>query len=214
MKTRRSLVVAMLIVASASVLVAAAKPTVAVRLWARYWTIPPDFWDGKSAWTPPEKATLDGRHLNDLGIAFSGGGTRSAAATLGQLRGLRANGWLEHVRYITAVSGGSWTAVPFTYADTDLDLLLGTMAPSLKALTRATVEKLGDEGSIARSIAKSKLFAPGAREAARIAGRAQLEQRHVPAAIASLANRYTGGRTSETYANLLATFFIKPFIPD
>ena len=51
----------------------------------------------------------------DLGVAFSGGGTRSASATLGQLRGLKKTGLLERVRYISAVSGGSWAATPFTY---------------------------------------------------------------------------------------------------
>jgi hypothetical protein len=203
-----------LLIIAAGLLVAAAQPTIAVRVWAQYWTIPPDFWDGKSEWTPPEKATLDSRHLNDLGVAFSGGGTRSAAATVGQLRGLRANGWLQHVRYVTAVSGGSWAAVPFTYSDEDLDVLLGKMSPSLTALTRPTIETIGEEGSLTRSIAKSKLFASGAREAARIVGRAELDKRKVPSAISSLSDRFIGGRNSDTYANLLATFFIKPFITD
>jgi hypothetical protein len=203
-----------LFVAAAGVLASAAEPTVAVHVWARYWTIPPDFWQGTSAWTPPEKAALDARHLSDLGIAFSGGGTRSATATVGQLRGLRENGWLQHVRYITAVSGGSWAAVPFTYSDTDLDVLLGKVPPDRAALTRSLVETLGVQGSLARSIAQSKLFASGAREAARITARTQVEKRQIPAAISSLLSRYIGGRTSETYANLLATFFIRPFVPD
>jgi hypothetical protein len=50
-----------------------------------------------------------------FGIAFSGGGTRSATATLGQLRALRTLGWLDQARYISANSGGTWTTVPFTY---------------------------------------------------------------------------------------------------
>ena len=53
----------------------------------------------------------------DFGVAFSGGGTRSATATLGQLRGLRETGLLDKVRYISAVSGGSWAATPFTYLE-------------------------------------------------------------------------------------------------
>lgn len=44
----------------------------------------------------------------DFGLAFSGGGTRAASATLGQLRGLRKKGLLKDVKYISAVSGGSW----------------------------------------------------------------------------------------------------------
>jgi hypothetical protein len=50
-----------------------------------------------------------------FGIAFSGGGTRSASASLGQLRALHSLGWLRRARYISANSGGSWAAVPFTY---------------------------------------------------------------------------------------------------
>jgi len=56
-----------------------------------------------------------------FGVAFSGGSTRSAAATLGQLRGLRAAGLLERVGYISAVSGGAWAATPYTYLDGDYD---------------------------------------------------------------------------------------------
>ncbi|MEZ9123602.1 hypothetical protein BCU39_020770 [Vibrio cyclitrophicus] len=42
----------------------------------------------------------------DLGVAFSGGGTRSAACTLGQLKALDELGLLPRVKYISAVSGG------------------------------------------------------------------------------------------------------------
>lgn len=47
------------------------------------------------------------------------------AATIGQLRGLHSNGWADHVRYISAVSGGSWAAVPYTYYQGEIDALLG-----------------------------------------------------------------------------------------
>ncbi len=57
----------------------------------------------------------------NTGICFSGGGTRSLAATLGQLRGLglsREQGGLDlmkNVRYISCVSGGSWASTAYTY---------------------------------------------------------------------------------------------------
>lgn len=51
----------------------------------------------------------------DFGIAFSGGGTRAASATWGQLRGLRELDWLKEARYVSAVSGGSWTAMPWSF---------------------------------------------------------------------------------------------------
>lgn len=62
-----------------------------------------------------------------FGLAFSGGGTRSSSATLGQLRGLKATGLLDRAGYISAVSGGGWTATPFTFlpADRDEALFLG-----------------------------------------------------------------------------------------
>ncbi len=50
-----------------------------------------------------------------FGVAFSGGGTRSASATLGQLRALHRLGWLQRTRYISSNSGGSWATVPYTY---------------------------------------------------------------------------------------------------
>ena len=50
-----------------------------------------------------------------FGIAFSGGGTRSASASLGQLRALHQLGWLQRARYISSNSGGSWAAVPYTF---------------------------------------------------------------------------------------------------
>jgi len=56
-----------------------------------------------------------------FGVAFSGGGARSASASLGQLRALHGLGWLRRARYISSNSGGSWAAVPFTYLPLDID---------------------------------------------------------------------------------------------
>ncbi len=50
-----------------------------------------------------------------FGIAFSGGGTRSASATLGQIRALYQLGIMQKADYVSAVSGGGWTVVPFIY---------------------------------------------------------------------------------------------------
>lgn len=82
-------------------------------------------WDTATTVVYPERDDPDyrvpwlaGKH--DFGVAFSGGGTRSAAATLGQLRALRCLGWLDDARYISAVSGGSWAAVPYIYLPADV----------------------------------------------------------------------------------------------
>ncbi len=61
------------------------------------------------------------RNRPSFGIAFSGGGTRSAAATLGQLRALQTLGWIDQARYISANSGGSWTSVPFVFLPEGFD---------------------------------------------------------------------------------------------
>jgi hypothetical protein len=97
-------------------------------LITRVWEFPPDYWceptirpcaDLFPEWDRiPEKK-------RDFGIAFSGGGTRSASATVGQLRGLRRNGWLSQAGYISSVSGGTWAAVPFTFSSHDEATFLG-----------------------------------------------------------------------------------------
>lgn len=50
-----------------------------------------------------------------VGVCFSGGGSRSLSATLGQMRGLRNLGLLEKTLFISSVSGGSWASSLFTY---------------------------------------------------------------------------------------------------
>src|SRR5262252_4477814 len=47
---------------------------------------------------------------------FSGGGPRSFAASLGQMRGLHAAGVLPLLGAISCVSGGSWFGLPFSFA--------------------------------------------------------------------------------------------------
>ncbi|KIG17649.1 hypothetical protein DB30_02924 [Enhygromyxa salina] len=51
----------------------------------------------------------------NVGVALSGGGSRSAVASMGQLRGLHALGLLDEVRAIAAVSGGSWLSAAWTF---------------------------------------------------------------------------------------------------
>lgn len=50
-----------------------------------------------------------------FGVAFSGGGIRSASASLGQLRALHQLEWFKEVKYISTVSGGTWLTLPFTF---------------------------------------------------------------------------------------------------
>ena len=57
-------------------------------------------------WSVPFRST---------GVCFSGGSTRSHAATVGQLRGLTETGLIDQVGYLSAVSGGAWAAVPYEF---------------------------------------------------------------------------------------------------
>ncbi len=72
-----------------------------------------------------------------VGVAFSGGGSRSLSCTLGQLRGLKHLGKLDQVSAISAVSGGSWASSLYTYLPEyiDDDNFLGAPVGNPKELT-------------------------------------------------------------------------------
>jgi hypothetical protein len=121
-----------------------------------------------------------------FGVAFSGGGTRSASATLGQLRALHALGLDRRLQYISAVSGGSWAAVPYTFLPEDIDdsTFLGPYIPP-QAIDDATLESI-DERTLGGAITHADL-AQGFLEAAR----------HL--------------RSDESYAGALEQVFLTPF---
>lgn len=78
-----------------------------------------------------------------FGVCFSGGGTRSFSASLGQMRGLEALGVLDSIGAISCVSGGSWFSTLFSYAPTEIDdaTLLGPiLAPG--EITRENLAQL------------------------------------------------------------------------
>jgi hypothetical protein len=72
----------------------------------------------------PYGYTADLVHLKgrEIGVALSGGGTRAAVAALGEFRALHhlkwkgsKARWIDQVKYVSAVSGGAWFAVPYTF---------------------------------------------------------------------------------------------------
>jgi len=67
----------------------------------------------------PEKKVIGakGKKKDTLGLALSGGGYRSAIFCYGVLKGLYDIGVLQKVDYLSAVSGGSWIAMPFAMAE-------------------------------------------------------------------------------------------------
>jgi hypothetical protein len=162
---RPALTVAAVVAAAVAVISLTATAAVqpyANSLVAKVWVIPSDDYQHGDDAIFPESALLHDRA--DLGFAFSGGGTRSASATLGQLRALQKMGWLSRAKYITAVSGGSWAALPYTYWKKPVDELLGQYE------TPHSLE-LGDviakpNGRLADVIAHSGILGPGLREVA------------------------------------------------
>jgi hypothetical protein len=67
---------------------------------------------------PDEAAGLSTRSSDgapQVGLCFSGGGTRSLTCSMGYLRALHALGLLDRVSWISSVSGGTWAAAPFTW---------------------------------------------------------------------------------------------------
>ena len=90
--------------------------------------------DGK--FTFPELEDEIVQSKADVGIAFTGGGSRAMIAALGQLAALQELGLLKDIRYITGVSGGSWATSLFSYytpsedgARNDAELLGELAAP-------------------------------------------------------------------------------------
>ena len=79
---------------------------VQVRVWA-------DTGPGRA---PEQRDGVLTAPLPQTAVCFSGGGTRSMAATVGQLRGLAALGLLDRVGYLSCVSGSAWAVVPYLYA--------------------------------------------------------------------------------------------------
>ena len=138
---------------------AAEAPTATARVWVS---------DGPR-YRFPERDPGSPR-LPPTGICFSGGGTRSLAATAGQLRGLAETGLIADVGYLACVSGGAWAAVPYAYhaagARDDAELLGAVRSPeaiSLRSLATLPEARLdhpataGFERHLAAAIADADL---------------------------------------------------------
>ncbi|GAA4824538.1 patatin-like phospholipase family protein [Algivirga pacifica] len=57
----------------------------------------------------------------NVGIAFSGGGNRSAPLTIGYLRALHHFDLIKYVKYQSSVSGGAWAGIPYTFLDPSIE---------------------------------------------------------------------------------------------
>ena len=120
-----------------------------------------------------------------FGIAFSGGGTRSASASLGELRALHELGWLRHARHISSNSGGSWITVPYTYLPLAIDeeRFLGDYIPP---------EELADDNLSPRTV-DSLALGTAIHDAGTIGELLEI------------------GRGDEAYSDIVASIFLQPF---
>ena len=214
---RRRAVGAAVVAASlaASALLSAAPDQCNDCLWARYWptTQPATACQTKNVPCFPETDALkDG---TSLGIAFSGGGTRSASMALGQMRGLQKIGVLGKVRYVSAVSGGSWAAVPFVYTKLPVDEFLGSYQEPRDLDVQKVIEE--PAGALGKAITESSLTAGSVREvlgdvSARITP--QLGQQILTSIRDGLDSRLRreSGRLDKTYSRLIGSRFIDPLI--
>lgn len=117
---------------------------------------------------------VEKNHKISFGLAFAGGGTRAATMALGQLRAMHKLGWIKNVQYISAVSGGAWTIVPYSFLPgdntncssrelneinaltSDDKLFLGEYTPP-ENLTLKDAKTNSPNGSLAKEIANSWL---------------------------------------------------------
>jgi hypothetical protein len=188
-------------------------------LIARYWRVP-----ANAAFKFPENP--EDRPRPDFGIAISGGGVRSAAAAVGQLRGLQYNKWLEKVGYVSAVSGGAWAAVPFTYSKSSIDELVGTMANQRPCDLTPDGLKTA-VGSIGQAVADTNLAPGGIREGIGFALQQNDDwiKQQAQTRFKFIGDHYDtvrdfvagklfpkGTRQNKTYGRLLGKFFLDPLI--
>ncbi len=99
----------------------------------------------KTAAAPPSPATLNAATYpippipvsSGVGVCLSGGGSRAASASMGELRGLRHLGLLDKVAMLSTVSGGTWAGLTFTYLPPGIsdDDFLGGVVPDPHNLT-------------------------------------------------------------------------------
>lgn len=175
---------------------------------ARRYCVDPNFWQQPEGAPEtcefPEKTTLGKR--SELGLAFSGGGTRSATVTLGALRGLRDNGWLDQFGYMAAVSGGAWAALPYAYSPQPDATILGTHKRCETTGTDKKAEvSCGTPGPIGEAIAKSSLLRCGLEYL--------FDNKYLPAAVRDLPSALgfkcgSAGTRDGAFAKILGHVFL------
>lgn len=153
---------------------------------ADYWPSPPTDEIIYPEMIPSGHVWNDLREKDDLGICFSGGGTRAATAATGQLRALRALGILDRTRYIAAVSGGSWAATPYIFSPrSNEERLLGPLRSPQQL--RNMDDLRTEDASLCRAMT------------------------HAYVTGTALNNLVLNLRGSESYSRTISDIFLKPF---
>lgn len=103
---------------------------------ARIWK-----YDTTNKLTWPEWKCDDIHVKKNVGLALSGGGMRSCAASVGWLAALNKLNIISKLKYLSSISGGSWTAVPLTFSTTSVDEFLGGI-DSIISPEECTIHKI------------------------------------------------------------------------
>jgi len=106
------------------------------------------FWPLSKRLIFPEAAKLSQK--KDVGIALPGGGMKAAVLSIGWLQVFHELGHLDKVKYISSVSGGTWTASPMINSSTPIGTFLGASILPQKC----TVANLENFARVAGSHAK------------------------------------------------------------
>ncbi|MGF1681587.1 hypothetical protein [Photobacterium minamisatsumaniensis] len=150
-----------------------------VKAWPTHWIQQNDKFPEQTI-----DAFIESSSGKDIGVAFSGGGTRSACCTVGQLKALHDTGLINRVKYISAVSGGAWASIPYTYVSTQkLEHYFGDIEEPQSlcwdSVTKITPNSMQD--CIVNSGILGKLISSGLK-----------------------------GKGDESFANVLGDIFLKP----
>eukprot|EP00924_Labyrinthula_sp_SR-Ha-C_P011369 snap_masked-scaffold_36-processed-gene-2.92-mRNA-1 protein AED:0.05 eAED:0.05 QI:0/-1/0/1/-1/1/1/0/584 len=107
----------------------------------------------------PERLENRLRHEEPIGLACSGGGSRSHTLTSGYLRGLaslREEEGLKDFDYLSCVSGGSWAGSIYCFSKLDEELLLGKSTDPKKLTLKELSE--GNPGKLAATVTTKKFL--------------------------------------------------------
>ena len=110
----------------------------------------------------PEAGDAKLQRRRNIGLAISGGGTRSMSLSVGYMRALMEQGVLDQTRYIGAISGGAWVAIPYAYLPARIsdEQFFGSDLPP-EALNREALSRITPrDGLLAGRIAASELLFP------------------------------------------------------